>query len=68
MKAIILILIVLLTLSNLDNIYVGIYSDNAEPEYRIIQPDKLDYELSLDLEDGQEAYYFYNCGFGKYDT
>lgn len=63
--AIILLLAVTLSLSSMDNIYVGIFGENQEPEYLTIEPNSLEYELNIPLKDGQVAYYFYNAGFGR---
>lgn len=58
----------LLNLHTLDNIYVGIRENDQWTELKVIKPDKLNYVLEVPLKENQEAYFFYNLGFGRYTT
>ena len=61
---------IVLHLKTLDNIYVGIYDDKDMhwDSFYVIKPVSHTYNLTIELEDNQEGYFFYNLGFGRYST
>lgn len=68
-QAIYIIMGIILLLNSLDTIYVGIYNSPSDDRPKIIEiePETDEFNLTLDLLPGQEAYYFYNRGFGRYE-
>ena len=59
------LLSVAITLNCLKPIYFGIYEGDKFKEFGSIQPTAYNMEISLQLEEGQEAYYIYCNGFGR---
>lgn len=68
MKEILILMLVcgvILQLNTLDTIYVGVYTDGDKDKLIEIEPKTLNYDIDIELKPNQEAYYFYNLGFGK---